>query len=225
MKLTLVFLLLCITGCVYALDEPFNGFNVKQCVTGTADLNVVMPGAGVVGGIDLPNAAYGLGAPILAIDPENKQFVFLNQQSAQYTLANGTYTVSLDPVTLNQFYCFYDAKQTYDYEVLAHTNLINIGRLGVVDTFFGRAKDVGSCEATTSFLVRTDRLGKIRQLTFSQGYPTPIESTSSPLTATGTFIYSDNCPTEGSEFSNLFGLPPICWEQNLPEWCSTFKFN
>lgn len=217
-------ILLCFVVGTYGLNEPFRSFNVTQCRTGTADLNIVIVGSGGSDGLDLPSDVLGLPGPTFASDPENKRYAFHNGQSFQYTLANGTYTVSLDPITLQQTYCFYDSHYTFDNEVFTHTNLINIGKLGVTTTYYGRAKDVGSCEAYTAFTIKTGRLGEIHQIIFSQGYPTPISDPSEPITATGILTYKDSCATEGPEFEALFQLPPSCWEPVLPSWCDTFKF-
>jgi hypothetical protein len=225
MNYFVTFFLLLAAVCVSSapLDTPFNGFNVKQCVYGTADFNIILKDVGVVGGLDLPNPGFGLGAPVFASDPENQRFLFLNQQSAQYTLANGTYTLALDTTTF-QMKCYYDASYTFAHEVSEHTTLIDIGKLNLLDRYYGLAKDVGSCETQTAFLIHTGPTGVIRQLSFSQGYPTPVNDPSPVLAVTGILTYDQNCPTTQSHFATIFQLPSICFEPALPSWCATFRF-
>jgi len=67
-------------------------------------------------------------------------------------------------------------------------------------------------------------LGVVRQLTFSQGYPSPIAAPPQNLVATGVINYSDNCPTTGASFEALFALPSICYG-TLPSWCESHRFD
>ena len=205
------------------LYAPFSGFGVKQCVTGTAKYNILAKGYGRVGGVDGPDPVYGVGPPLFASDPANKQFMFYNAGGFQFTLANGTYTTAPNAVT-GIVECFYDAKYTFDHEVLEHTSIVKLGTLLGFNRYFGRSLDVGSCDTSTAFTIFTGPLGVVRKLEFSQGYPVPSSGPPQGLTGTGVIEYGDNCPTSGAAFTARFTLPPICYG-TLPTWCQSHRFD
>lgn len=103
------------------MGSPLPMYNVEQCVMGSANFSLVIPGVGVVGGLELPNDYFG--PALYAAQPCKKRYVFENGSSSQYTFANGTYAVSLNANT-GTFDCYYDSYATYDHESLARTNVI-----------------------------------------------------------------------------------------------------
>jgi hypothetical protein len=227
MKLITIFCLCFLIVSINATDikSVFRGFDITQCVTGTADLNNVETNMGVMFGQVLPDPNTGTGAPILAVDSVNERFAFVNNQTAQYTLSTGTYTTFLDSTTgvLN---CYFDPDNTYAYEVYTHANLIavNIDNDGFA-SYFGRARDVGSCSSSSAFWVQTDPQGNIRRFYVSQGNPTPVADTLDLSTATSWMNYFMDCPVTQEFFDQLFQLPVECQAIDLPKWCDSYKFN
>lgn len=205
------------------MGSPLPMYNVKQCVIGSANFSMVIPGVGVVGGLELPNDYFG--PALYAAQPNKKRYVFENGSSSQYTFANGTYAVSLNAET-GGFDCYYDSYATYNHESLARTNVIKIEEIKKEDRYFGLTYDVGSCFQQLAFevLVNTKN-GRVSQFTFSQGFPTPIGSPPSNINVVGIFDYDDKCSTNGDDFEARFQLPAICLVPDLPAWCDTFKFN
>ena len=202
----------------------FSGLSVKQCVQGPADYNIMVAGAGRVGGVSVPNPEFGFGPASLAVDPDNQQFVFYNAGGYQYTLANGTYTTSPNAATgVNE--CFFDPNNTYTKENIDHTVLLQLRDGPLVDRYYGRCLDVGSGDTSTAFNIFTGPSGVIRKLEFSQGYPVPSFAPPQGLTATGVIRYNDNCPTNDATFAARFQLPSICWLDALPAWGTSHRFD
>jgi hypothetical protein len=106
------------------LGAPLLLFSTSYTATGYVNFTQAAPGIGSVGGAALPTT--------FSVDVEKQQFVFLEPVTAQYTYANGTYTIlpSFDANgNLVGFGCFYDPSFTYQHEVTFHMVVEKVGQV------------------------------------------------------------------------------------------------